>query len=94
MSVQNAYADKMNAQIKKAEAEVDRLKAKADEADADARLTYHKHIAEIQEHRDSLKARVDELNAASADAWEDVKTGAESAWNTLRDSVDRATSRF
>ncbi|NMM42846.1 coiled coil domain-containing protein [Rhodospirillaceae bacterium KN72] len=94
MSIQNAYADKMNAQIRKAEAEVDRLKAKADEADADARLTYHKHIAEIQEHRDYLQARVDELNAASSEAWEDVKAGAESAWNTLRDSVDRASSRF
>ena len=94
MSIQNAYTDKMNAQIRKAEAEMDRLKAKADEADADARLSYHKHIAEIQEHRDFLKARVDELNAASAEAWEDVKAGAESAWKTLRESVDRAASRF
>ena len=33
MSIQNAYTDKMNAQIRKAEAEMDRLKAKADEAE-------------------------------------------------------------
>jgi len=90
----NAAIDKFNARMEQAEARIDMLKAKAEEADADARLRLNEEIDDIRSRKDSLKKKMHELQTASDEAWQDLKAGAEAGWRALSNAVDRATSRY
>jgi len=94
MSMKESYQKKLQAQLDEWSADIDKLKAKADKAEADTKLEFHQKVEELKEKRAAANAKLTELKAASDDAWEDLKTGAESAWLSLGESVKSATSRF
>ncbi|MBR9882589.1 MAG: coiled coil domain-containing protein [Oceanospirillales bacterium] len=76
------------------EAEIKKLKAKADAAEADTRIEYYKHIDELQSMQVSVKNKLVELKNSSDDAWEDLKVGIDSAWESLGKALQSAASRF
>ena len=94
MNMKTSYQQKLQAQLDEWSAEIDILKARADKADADVKLEYYEQIERLREKQNTAKDKLTELIAASDDAWEDLKAGAESAWLTLGDAVSNATSRF
>jgi len=89
-----AYAQKLQARLDALGAEIDGLKARADEAAADAQLEYYKQIEHLRTQQDRARERLDELREAGDDAWEDLKAGLESAWDSLEAGVRSAVSRF
>jgi chromosome segregation ATPase len=94
MSDKQAYEKKLEAQIDEWNADIDKLKAKAKKASADAEANYEKEIDKLESRRDDMNEKLEELKSASEDAWEDVKGGAESAWKSMSDAVSSAASRF
>ena len=94
MSMKEAYEKKLSAKIDQWGAELDRLQAEADEADADAQLEYHKHLEELRSMQDDAKKKLSELQNAGDDAWEDLKAGIEHAWDSLEMAFKSAASRF
>jgi uncharacterized protein (DUF3084 family) len=56
-----------------------------------------KHLAQLAELRQKIaKAQqtLARIQKRGDDAWEDLKQGAENAWNTLKDSLSKAKSEF
>lgn len=94
MSMKKAYEQKLQSKLDEWSAQVDILKAKADSAEADAKLEYQKQIDDLRAKQDSARDKLDELKEAGEDAWQDLKAGIESAWDSLGSSVDSAMSRF
>ncbi|MFO8048848.1 MAG: coiled coil domain-containing protein [Desulfosudaceae bacterium] len=94
MTAKEAYEKKLKAQLEQWDAEIDKLQAKAKQADADAQLEYHKRIEELQALRDKANQKLTELKNASENAWEDLKVGAELARDSLASAIKSATSRF
>ena len=94
MSMKEAYEKKLQAQLDEWSAEIDRLKAKADKAEADAQLDYYKKIEELRVLQEQARDKLVELEAATDEAWEDLKAGIESAWDSLSVAVRSAVSRF
>jgi uncharacterized protein YhaN len=94
MSMKESYQQKLQAQLDEWGAEIDKLKAKADKAEADAKLEYYEQIEDMRVKQETAKDKLAELTAASDDAWEDLKAGVEGAWLALGDAVGNATSRF
>jgi len=94
MSDKQAYEKKLEAQIEEWNADIDKLKAQAKKASADAEADYEKEIDKLESRRDDMNDKLEELKSASEDAWEDVKDGAESAWSSMSDAVSSAASRF
>lgn len=94
MSQKQAYQEKMEAQLKEWGAKIDELKAKAEKAEADAKLEYHKRIDGLQAKRNAVEAKLAEVKASGEEAWENLKDGAERAWNELRSAVNEAASKF
>jgi len=94
MSMKEAYEKKLQSQLDEWNAEIDKLKAKADSAEADAQLEYYKQIEELRSMQDAAGKKLDELKEAGDDAWEDLKAGIDSAWDSLSSSVKSAVSRF
>lgn len=94
MSTKEAYERKLRARIDIWGAEIDRLKARADEVNADARLKYHKHLEELRSMQDDAKKKLSELQSAGDDAWEDLKVGIEHARDSLEAALKSAAARF
>lgn len=94
MSTKEAYQEKLQSKLDEWGAQIDKLKAKADQADADAKLEYHKQIDSLRSKKEKASEKLNELKQAGEDAWEDMKAGIESAWDSLGDAVESATSRF
>ncbi|GJL79335.1 MAG: hypothetical protein NPINA01_23240 [Nitrospinaceae bacterium] len=94
MSMKEAYQKKLQAKLDEWGTQIDKLKAKADKADADAQLEYYKNIEELRSKQEAANEKLNEFKEAGEDAWEDLKAGAESAWDSLGEAVESATSRF
>ncbi len=94
MSMKESYEKKLQSQLDEWAAEIDKLKAKADSAEADAQLEYYKQIEELRSMQDEAGRKLEELKGASDDAWEDLKAGMDSTWDSLSSAVKSAASRF
>ena len=94
MSAREAYQQKLEAKLNETKADIDKLKAKADSAQADAKLEMYEDIERLRKREERVQAKLIELGEAGESAWEDVKAGAESAWEDLRSSFEKARDRF
>lgn len=94
MSMKEAYEQKLQAQLDEWGAEIDQLKAKADNAKADAQLDYYKQIEELRSMQESTSNKLAELKDAGDDAWQDLKAGIDSARDSLGHALKSAASRF
>ncbi len=94
MSMKEAYEKKLQAQLDEWSLEIDKLKAKADKADAEAQLEYYKQIEKLRSMQEESNQKLAELKAAGDDAWEDLKAGTDSAWDSLGHALKSAVSRF
>jgi uncharacterized coiled-coil DUF342 family protein len=94
MSNKQAYRQKIQAQLDEWSAEIDKLRAKADKADADAEIAFNRELDNLRDKKNQARARLDELSSAGDDAWEDLKTGVETASTQLGQALRSAQSRF
>jgi len=94
MSDKELYQQKKQSQLDEWKAEVDKLKAKASDASADAQLEVNKQIKDLESKIEEGKAKLSELAEAGEDVWESVKEGVESAWDSLRSAVSNAAAKI
>ncbi|XSG84548.1 MAG: hypothetical protein ACPW60_12535 [Methylohalobius sp. ZOD2] len=94
MSERDAYVQKMKAKLDEWNAELDKLSAKAEAAEADAKLEYQDQIDELEKLRNQARQKLGEVESASDDAWEDVRQGAEAALNEMNNAISNALKRF
>ena len=94
MSDKELYQQKKQSQLDEWRAEVDKLKAKASGASADAQLEINKQIKDLENRIEEGKSKLSELAEAGEDAWESVKEGVESAWDSLKSAVSNAAAKI
>jgi len=92
--MKEAYEKKIEAQLKEWNADIDKLQARADSAEADAQLEYYQQIDDLRAKQEEAQTKLDELKEASDDAWEDLKAGVNSARDSLGDGLRSAISRY
>ena len=90
----SAWVEKAEAKLEQLDARIALLKAKAKEAQAETRQGIHQQIDALEKLKSDLGGKSSELKAASAEAWEDVKHGMESAMQELSNAVDEAMARY
>ena len=89
-----AYEEKVDAQLKEWDAEIALLKAKAENAKADAKIDYYKTIETLEHKQDKAKTKFQELKSSGDEAWEAVKGGAEKTWAEVKAAYHDAVSKF
>lgn len=89
MTNKDAYVRKAEARIDQANAEIEKYKAKAAEAGADAEIRYGETLNELRAKREAAVAKLDELKAAGDDALEEIRQNLEK----LIDEFDAAPKR-
>ena len=94
MNRKEAYSKKIQAQLDEWDADIRKFQARADRAEANAQLEIQKQIKTLKRKRQEAGNKLDELKAASDDAWEDFKDGLESARDALGSALKSAASRF
>ena len=94
MNEKELYQQKKQAQLDVWKAEVDKLKAKASGASADAQLELNKQIEVLEGKIEEGKTKLAEIAGASEDAWESIKEGAESAWDSMKSAFCDAAAKF
>jgi len=94
MTTRDAYIEKFKSQLDQWNAKIDPLEAKAREAGADAKIEYQRQLDELRARRDEAQAKLDQVRNASGEAWEDIKQGADDAWNACKHAVEDAVARF
>ena len=94
MDDKERYQQKMKAQLDQWKAEIDRLKAKASGASADAQLKMNQHIEALEGKIDEGKAKLAALTEATGEAWRDMTSGVDTAWNALKSAFRDASDKF
>lgn len=92
MSDRDLYIKKMKAKLDEWNADIAKLEAKADGAEADMKIKYNEKITVLKGQREEAAAKLMELRNASEDAWEEIKAGLENAWDSLDKAVKSALS--
>ena len=90
----NPYEEKYRAKLDEWNAEIDKLAARARQANADARIEYQEQIDNLRRHRDEAEKRLRALRESGDSAWKDLKKGADEAWDEMEKAFKKALTRF
>ena len=94
MSSRDEYLQKFKTKLDEWNADIDKLEAKARDAQADAQGQYHEQLESLRETRDDALKRYNEMQNATVDAWDAMAQGAEKAWQSWLDAFADARSKF
>jgi hypothetical protein len=87
-TTQEAYKQKMEAQIKEWSARLEVLKAKAEKATAEAKLEMHAQAEKLKALEVSAQEHLAKLQASAAGTWDTVKADVTEKWNQVSGAVE------
>ena len=94
MEVQEAYKQKLAAQLHEWSAQIDLWEAKAENAGADMRVKQAEALRELRAKQHTAIDKMHEVEKASGEAWDQVKITADQIWDDLKAGVAEAHSKF
>ena len=94
MGLKEAYLSKREAQLKEWDAEIMKLHAKAEQAQAQAQIVYYEQVAALRVQQTTVRDKLAEMQNATGEAWESVKVGFDSAWTDLKSGLAGAVAKF
>jgi len=98
METKNSYLKKMKEKFDdlnyKWNIERNKLEAKTQQAKAEVKEKYEKKLKTLQERREQMSQKLDQIDNASEEAWRDIKKGVDSAWQSLNEAIKKARSHF
>lgn len=94
MSKKEEYTNWMESKLDELSADIDKLKAKANQAEAEAQIKYLEEVEALRQKKANMQTKLKEVQTASEGAWEDLKTGLDKSWDDLKAGIESAWSRF
>jgi len=94
MKTQEAYKQKMAAQLNELDAGINLFEAKLVNAGADIRIRYAEDLQSLHAKRRAASEKMKELENASGDAWEKLKEASDNLWDDLKAGIAEAHSKF
>lgn len=94
MEIKDAYEQKMEAQMKEWDAQINLLEAKVENAGADIKVKRAQAIHELRVKQRVASEKMRQLGNASGKAWDQAKETADKVWADLKTGVEAARSAF
>jgi uncharacterized coiled-coil DUF342 family protein len=94
MSAKDEYVAQMKAKIDEWNAEIDELEAKARKSEAKVRQRYMEQVAALKAKRDDASRRIQDIQSASGDAWENLKGGVEKVSADIANTLKETKTAF
>ncbi|HEV8533099.1 MAG TPA: hypothetical protein VGT00_16875 [Methylomirabilota bacterium] len=88
------YESRLKYQMLELDAKTEELKGKAANATESVKREFDKDMSELARQKAVLNQKLESVKSSSAAAWEDTKAGAESAWDSVKRTYERAKARF
>jgi malate synthase len=74
--------------------ERNKLENKAQHAKAEVKKKFEDQLKILQEKREKMRRKLDQIDNAGEDAWKDIKEGVDKAWQSLNEAIKKARSHF
>ena len=94
MDKKDAYVKKMKAQLDEWSADIDKLQAKAEKAEAGLQLEYQDQMEKVRSLRTAARQKLTQLKEAGGEAWKEFKTGVETARDELENALTKAQKQI
>ena len=94
MEIQDAYKQKMAAQLKEWSAQINLLEAKVENAGADTRIKRAEVLHGLRAKQHAASEKLKQLEKAGSEAWDQTKESADKIWAELKAGVADAHTRF
>lgn len=94
MKMQDAYNEKMAAQLKVWGAQINVIEAKAEKAGAQLRLKRDEEILDLRAKYHLATEKMRELEKSSGEAWTQIKETADIVWLDLKTGLAAVQSKF
>lgn len=94
LSPKQAFQQKLEAQLQELDALFDHLKLQASLGKAELRTEIEKQLEALTHKRNAAQAKLNEISRRTEGAWEDLKGGAEKAWDDMRQALNHIAERF
>lgn len=88
------HLEKLEARLKDWGEEIEKLRARADKLGAEAGARYRSQIEDLRVRQDAARGKLQELARSGGEAWDDLKSGAETALEELKKGVDGAMAKL
>ena len=94
MATRDEFVTRLKAKLDEWNAEIDELEAKAAQQKARADQRYAEQIVALKQKRDEAAEKLKEIQGATGDAWESLKSGAETLWDGLSHTLKESKAAF
>lgn len=94
MNNRDEYVQKMKTQLDQWNADIAKWEAKAQGAQADARVELDKRLEALKQQREQAMYQLKLLQGAAGEAWLEMMRGTDEAWARMREAFDKASSHF
>ena len=88
------YVESLSAQMVEWDAQIDRLKDKAESAPPEVKYEYANAIAVLQLKRDEAAVKLQGISTAGDAEWEDLKAETERVWGEVRSILHDAVMKI
>jgi hypothetical protein len=93
MGLKEAYEERLKAQLREWEAEIAKLKARAEIERCDAQIAYYKQVESLQNRMNLGSAPWNGIRESGGEAWGGLRDGMSSTLDKLKGSLDQVFSR-
>ena len=98
METKDSYLKKMKEKFDdlnyKWNIERNKLEAKTQQAKIEVKEKFDEKLKTLQEQRQQMRQKLEQIDNASEEAWRDIKKGVDSAWQSLNEAIKKARSHF
>ncbi len=92
-TTRDAFAEKMNTQLKDFGIKIGALRTKADKAAPEAKIEMNKKLDAIKDLESQAAVLVDRIKAASGDTWKTDSSKVGESWTKLSAEIEAAVSK-
>ncbi|MGI0024242.1 MAG: coiled coil domain-containing protein [Nitrososphaera sp.] len=90
MGTKEDYQSAMEKQLNEWKAQMDQLKANAEQAGAQTKTIYEKQLELLRAQQDAAWTTFNNLKGASEQSWNQVKASMDKAWSDLTAATEKA----
>ena len=88
------FEQNLDARLNELDAKIATLREKGRDLKGTAKAEWGRKMAELETKRDAARGKLAEVAHSSAEAWKDVKRGAQAAWDDLDKAIRDAAKEF
>ena len=91
---EDKYVQKLKARLDEWNAEIKKLAADAEHAEAQTKIDYEKKLEELKRKKEELEEKIVAVEGGRQSSWEDFKEGVDNSWKIFKRTLSKTKSEF